>query len=428
MRRILLSSAIIGLSCALPASATTITAWNLDNVAPGPVPVADGDTEVSLIFEDATSPVSNGQIAYTAPEAVTPGLIALNDPYTSGQGTFDGCIRADVGGTECATGFRTGNRFKLQLTEAAPVDLVFNIDPDAAGTQGGLNDDGSIATPGINTYQVFGRAVNLTQELLEGFTVQLGFGLGEDFVQSTDGDGLGLALGLELGPTNAPVFTQFPFGLFGDADFNNRFDLDGFFNDGRSGFDVSFGEDLIESTGLYESVLSEMDSGLSYKDLFGGTWISREMAPAGLLWDNDADPTTDALVVAYQLEDGTWVALRDIDTLPVFDADGNLVTAGTAVSILGTPEPFATQAEAEKYFTDQGALIDYEVNIEDLANLNLNFGIELADSFIGWGENFQNKNFTLRIAAISAVPLPTGAPLLLAGLAVLGFIRKRQLA
>lgn len=256
--------------------------------------------------------------------------------------------------------------------------------------------------------------------MLEGFTVELGFGVGDSFTRSADDDGLSFALGLELGPGDEAVFTQYPFGLFGDADLNQRFDLDGFYNDARSGFDVSFNQDLIESTGFYGSLDGESNSAGSYEDRFGN-WLSQEMAPAGLLWDNDNDPLTDALVVAWQLEDGTWQALRDIETLP----DGT--TAGTAISILSSPLAWETQAEAEAYFTAQGALIDYEDRIEDLANLNLNFGIELADTFVGWGDNDENQSFTLRLTSIAApvspVPLPAGFPLLLAGFAMMGALR-----
>ncbi len=434
MRKTFLTSAIVGLSAALPVSATTLGTWNLGNVAVGGVP-ADGETEVSTIFVDDTSTDSNGQIAYTAPEAQTPGLTALNDFYASGAGTFDGCIRAEVGGTDCATGYQTGNRFKLQLTETGAVDLVFNVDPAAAGTQGGMNTDGSFATPGTNTYQVFGRAVNLTGLELESFELQLGFGVGADFEASTAGDGLSFATGLTLGPENLDAFTQYPFGLFGDAPTQNA-DLDGFFNNGRSGFNVLFSEDSIASDGFYESILTELNQGRGYEDLFGN-WLSREMAPAGLLWDNDNDEATDALVMAWQLENGTWEALRDIATLPTAGDPDNGVdpTAGTAVSKLLDPIPFANEAAAIEHFTDQGATVSTEPNIEDLANLNLNFGITLADTFMGWTDDLTgqtNTNFTLRLASVAApvspVPLPAGAPLLLAGVAMIGFLRKRRIS
>lgn len=418
MKKFFLTTAIIGVSSALPAAATTITGWNLDNVAQGAVP-APGTTEVSTIFVDNDSIDSNGQIAYTDPEAVTPGLIALNDFYTNGGGTFDGCIRASVGGTECATGFQTGNRFKLQLTDTGAIDLVFDVDPTAAGTQGGATVAGGVATPGTNTYQVFGRAVNLTGLGLDSFDIQLGFGVGDGFTASTAGDGLSFAQGLTLGPQNLDAFTQYPFGLFGDAPTMNA-DLDGFFNDARSGFDVLFSEDVIASNGFYETLPGEGNNGLGYEDLFG-SWLSRDQAPAGLLWDDDNDPTTDSLVMVWFNKDigvaGEWQALRSVDE------------NGEAISILGDPENFATQEEAELYFAGLGATLEFEANIEDLANLNLNFGIALTDGvgagFIDWA-SVGNK-FTLRLtSAVAPIPLPAGAPLLLAGIGMIGLLKRRR--
>lgn len=182
-------------------------------------------------------------------------MVALNDFYTTGQPSdprvFDGCIRADVGGADCANGFQTGNRFKLQLTDTGAVDLVFNIDPADAGTQGGIDPaTGAVRTPGVNTYQVFGRAVNLTTQMLDSFVIELGFGVGDSFVASADGDGLSFAQNLNLGPNGETAFTQYPFGLFGSLDQPNpaEYPIAGFFdNDGRAGFDVPVAEDRIES-------------------------------------------------------------------------------------------------------------------------------------------------------------------------------------
>jgi len=374
--------------------ATTLGAWNLDNVVESTQPAVDDVTDFSVVYQgDPATAETNGRIAYTPPEAISPGLVALNDPYTSGQGTFDGCIRAEVGGTDCATGFQTGNRFKLQLTDTGSVDLVFDVS-DAVGTQGGTDDDGNTLTPGVNTYQVFGRAVNLTTQMLDSFVIELGYGVGDGFTASTANDGLSFAQSLQLGPNNLPAFTQYPFGLFGDAPTNNA-TLDGFFDNARSGFDVEFdGEDAIKSTGFYGGLDTNGDPGLSasYEERFG-YWLSREMAPAGLLWDNDGDPLTDALVMAWQLADGTWEALRDIVD----------VTAGTATSILTSPLSFADQATAEAYFlTTYGQALDFEANIEDLANLNLNFGIELADTFMGWSNGLgSSSTFTLRLTSFA---------------------------
>lgn len=113
------------------ASAATISSWNTDNVEVGPT-VADGDTGLSVIYDrDPSDPdaVSNGRIAYTAPEANTPGLMADPTPFSASGQQLSGCIRASST-TTCDGDFQSGKRFKEQLTGTGAVDLVFNIDPD----------------------------------------------------------------------------------------------------------------------------------------------------------------------------------------------------------------------------------------------------------------------------------------------------------
>ncbi|MFO7757379.1 MAG: VPLPA-CTERM sorting domain-containing protein [Roseovarius sp.] len=55
--------------------------------------------------------------------------------------------------------------------------------------------------------------------------------------------------------------------------------------------------------------------------------------------------------------------------------------------------------------------------IEDLANLNLNFAIDVAA--------YQGDSFTLRVIP-SPVPLPATAPLLVAGIGAFAMLRRRK--
>jgi hypothetical protein len=406
--------------------ATTLGAWNLDNVVESTLPEVEGVTDFSVIYQgDPATAETNGRIAYTPPEAIGPGLIALNDFYTTGPGdsrVFDGCIRASVGGADCATGFQTGNRFKLQLTDTGAVDLVFSVNPDDPGTQGlnpGNPDEGpGIATPGINTYQVFGRAVNLTTKMLDSFVIELGYGIGDGFTASTANDGLRFAPNLNLGPNGDTAFTQYPFGLFGSLSQPNPnpLALAGFFDtNARAGFDLIVNEDSLVSDGYYGT----------YDDIFGN-WLSQEMAPEGLLWDY-ASGAADPLVMAW--DNGTeWEVRRGIDD----SLDGILGTITEDDVFSLDPADWATYAYGDiagvQAFLSGIPLL--EDAIEDVANLNLNFGIELADTFMGFGNGLGSSNtFTLRFtsfaaAPVSPVPLPASVAFLLMGVGALGAARR----
>jgi hypothetical protein len=400
---------------------STVLSWNGDNlvqdVALGPS-VEDGFATV-VHQGDPTSSETNGRVFYDNEESFAPGLVAINDGYSSGPASdpreFDGCLRASAADT-CATGFRTGNRFKLQLTDTGSIDLVFDVGIDANAV--GTLPDGSLQpNPDGSLYQVFGRAVNLTTQVLDEFTIELGYGVGEDFTNSISGDGLSFAQDLSLGPNGATAFTQFPFGLFGEESTTNRHDLDGFFDDERTGFALDIGEDTLASDGFFGGAEN------GYEARFDG-WLSREMAPAGLLWDDDGDEATDALVMAWQNEDGQWETLRSIG----LDGDGNL-TATSFWDLVdpGAPQAFGTADLAIGFFDslarsllgDDSLMLALETedNIEDLANLNLNFGIQLTEAF-------NASSFTLRFASsaveVAPVPLPASALLLLAGLGAMG--------
>ncbi len=387
----------------ISATASTITGWNFGNVIPGsPVTGTDGDASVvyDRILPDAGAQ-SNGQIYYEAPEANAPGLKVVNTPYSTGQGSYSGCIMASSLAT-CDSAFQSGKRFKQQATSTGSIDLVFDVD-DADGQD--------------NLYQVFHRVVNLTGQLITDFTVELGFGTGASFVSSTAGDGLGFSLTSALGPNNVPAFSQFPFGLFGDADTqpnpNPLYTLDGFFDGtSRAGFDLAVSEDTLSSGNFYGN----------YGDLFGA-WLSREMAPGALLWDF-ANGASDPLVMAWD-NGSQWEVRRGIS-----DLLGNNNGIIDVADVFGIEDPndwmtFDYTQIASLQNALGGIPLDLGV-IEDLANLNLNYAVNL-------GAGFSGDNFTLRvntngIPAVAPVPLPATASLLAGGIFLLGAARRRRKA
>lgn len=367
------------------ASAATITGWNLSNVTVAANPPAN-ETGYSLVHsgDPASAPVT-GQIAFTPPEANSPGIKVVNGEFTlggPGQLTTTGCIMASSGST-CDGEFQSGKRFKEHMTSTDPIDLVFDVDPDGAAEAGSIG------------YQVYQRVVNKTGGTLAGVTVELGFGLGDAFIASTAGDGLGFAPDFPAPPgRDFPVTSQFPFGLFGDATTNPNFTLDGFFGMERTGFEMTFSEDSIATGAFYGP----------YEDLFGA-WMSEDTLPQGAFWDDDNDATTDDILMAWLTPGGEWELRRDID--------GN----DEPESIL--PLLFASLDDVNDYL----GIISVVDLIDDLANLNLNYGIAL-------GELVNFNQFTLRLTAtpstVAPVPLPATAPLIIGALGALGWVSRRR--
>lgn len=367
------------------AQAASITAWNTGNVDVGATPT-DGTTGFSTVYDrpfpDAAA-ITNGRIAFTPPEAISPGIKVEPEVYTQGGPagiTLSGCLMTSNPAAVCTSGFQSGKRIKQQMTGFGPVDLVFDIANDQTES----------------TYQVFHRLINQTTKALDGFAVELGFGVGDGFTAATAADGLRFSSLFRASPTGSgPVSTQFPFGLFGDATTNPNFNLDGFFAPERTGFDVTFGDLALTSAGIFGP----------YDDLFG-PWVSQESVPTGAFWDNDGDASTEALLMAWLTPEGLWDRRRAVD-------------GSNAISV--TPEFFQTY---EALLADLGlgsAL--FQDDIEDLANLNLNFAIALGD--LG-----NQTSFTLRTTVFEAVttpvPLPAGAPLLIGAVGVLAALRRRK--
>lgn len=372
LRFVCKAGAVLLAGISMPAMAATVTGWNLDNVKLVPHP-GDPSVGVSRVYDRDLSQgmagaVSNGQILWT--KSPSPGMTVLNDDINLNPGqSIPDCIVAV--GSNCEGPFQSDKRVKMLATKIGAIDLVFD----------------SVSDMETNSYQLFHRLINGTPQLLRGFTIELGYGVGVDFVRAGMGDGLSFDPDVELGPNNLPVFTQFSFGLFGNAAQNPNFELDGFFGKRRAGFTMDFGDTFITTAGLYGP----------YSDFFGPAMLNTASVPEGYFWDNDGNALTDPLLMAWF--DGTqWEARRAIDPNDPL----------SAISIAPT-------------FVDEADLIGLGWQrdiIEDLRNLNVNLNIRTADSFAG-------QQFTLRFTT-TPVPEPATWGLMIAGFGLIGAAARRR--
>jgi hypothetical protein len=390
-----LAAAVVAVASAIPAGAATVTGWNTGNVEVGATP-PDGDTGSSVVYDRAVpdaDAVTNGQILFTPPEAVSPGIKVVQQTYAdSGPGGIDltGCIMTSSNAV-CDSPFQSGKRIKQQMTGLGPVDLVFDVAP---------GDTTSV-------YQVFHRLINATGSALTGFAIELGFGTGDGFVRADAASGLSFSSLFTAQPTGSgSVSTQFPFGLFGNAASNPNFSLDGFFAPVRTGFTVDTTDPTrIVSTGFFGP----------YDGLFGA-WLSGDMVPQGAFWDNDNNPDTDALLMAWLNPAGEWELRREIVDL----AAG---TAGTLASALSfsTFDDLLAALLGDDF--DPGQMIITAGEIEDLANLNVNFAVALGN--MGNATSFTLRSVVYPVAP-PAIPLPAGGVLLVSALGLLAAARRRR--
>ena len=276
---------------------------------------------------------------------------------------------------------------------------------------------------------MIGKLNNHAGKRFDGFEVQLGFGLGDGFKPSTLGDGLKIALNDE-NPESKPLgsdgMAEFPGGLFyGPADDKHGW---GFFSSTRAYYTVDISLLDTDEDSFTSIALSD-----NYTDLVG-EWLPITWVPTGYFFDDDGNPATDNIVVSWY-DGNEWISY-DIDestgqrsaynpdaatlymwaTTPptVWDDDGDMTTTtgGTLIA--------SWDAENEVYVKEDGSgdtlenndivkLLDANVTyerrtgymtgpIEDLANLNLNYYIEVAEAST-WPtfDGTDTASFTLRI-------------------------------
>lgn len=401
---------------------STINTAHADNIANFLEAIGDGSVLVDP-DEGVTAPGITIITGNSGNDAAFPGYDGT-DFVGNGfsQRDNENCIRASGVGVACDDPQKSGKRDKLLLTGPGPLDLVF----DSTDTNDGTTD-----------YLAISKVTNTTGARMIGYQVQIGYGTGNDFqLVSVAGntavqfDNL-LDKTLATNPSTTTwagsntALAQSPLqrtfyaaGLFGlesqdtDGDGNPDAATVGFFTpdqrvalnfDPANATAVGVQEVLVAGGSVQFDPGTGAVTGTTFTDLFGANTalIPFAFSPQGILWDNDGDPSTDGILMAAYLN-GQWVTYRtrNLDgTFAVVDPntiDGAIPAGGVMVpdpTGAGTADVL-TDAEVAALLADPAYSQDV---IEDLAKVNLNFGIDIADL-----DGFNNGQFTVRFVPVFA--------------------------
>ncbi|MFW5443178.1 MAG: choice-of-anchor F family protein [Methylococcaceae bacterium] len=287
----------------------------------------------------------------------------------------------------CSGPFQSHKRYKLAMLPSTVVggagseegiDLVFNVETD-----GGSRD-----------YQVFQKINNWTDGRLEGFTIQVGFGIGSAFIPASQVEGVGvenLSLSVPAAIWASDQVANFSAGLFGPAD--PKHDRPPGFYD----MTTSAGFEIVEFpnlSGETDTLTSGATLGSDYAEVPAGAnnqfgpWLPDTMLPNGVFWDDDGNPETDAQLLA-------WYGCN-----PALDEVNSACALGW---MAGAADGFAEVPAAT--IIGWGENLEYtQGEIDDLVNVGLNYVVTIGDV-----TNFTGNTFTIRItpkAESSVTPPP----------------------
>jgi len=254
----------------------------------------------------------------------------------------------------CSSDFQSHKRFNINLqplsaptagAKGKPVDLVFNLQ--------------SGDTP-LQRYQVLEKINNYTDKRLDGYTVEVLDAKGQPNTALTFSLGIGENAGTDIWDETERA--NFSDGLWGDSHTEA-----GFFDDAKVYYPVALSpaNDTISYSGDLK--------GGNYQMIFGN-WIPSAWEPTGILWDDDNDASTDAVLMAFY---------------------GDPLSTGTDAWHKGKVDSWAIPTDEERLRWSSPPYS--EEGIEDTLNLGLNYIIEVGSrAAIG-------SKFTLRITPHVAV-------------------------
>lgn len=353
-------AAIGGAAVSTAALATPAVTWVSSNA------VVDNVLYTTTLYTDIPpTTVTNGRLVWDPAEALSPG-IGTDDTAPNSPPGATGCILA--AGAQCDDPRESGKRFKLQATAPGPIDMVFRIDNN------GLPFDG--------LYRVFGKIINAMQNPMNGYSLELGTGVGSKFQQFTGTEGITFYQPLNNPPKNSELASIFPAGLFSTAG-HPPGSGEGFFSPQDSGFNMVYSPTMIQTNGMYGD----------YPALFGAALLPLAGVPDGYFFDDDNDPLTEDVLQAYfDPNAGEWLYGQ---------ANGFAAVDAATLAAWGADPAY------------------YIGEIEDLANTNLQTSIVF--------NQVTSAEFTIRTTP-SAVPVPAGIALLgsvIAGAGAFTAIRRR---
>ena len=389
--------------------------WNLDNVdiklsgTNSGFDEADGSyyfdidsdyTYQGNVFSGDLSEILGYVFAKDWPVGEPSGIKVINDDFAVKAPSPTNCIMAtsyleehyldsaDPSQVTCSGPFQSHKRYKLAMLPATVsggsgaekgIDLVFNVESEA----------------GSRDYQVFQKINNWTDHRLEGFKIQVGTGVGTEFTPAGAASGVGvnnLSLSVPAANWTADQLAVFSTGLFGPLDLKHG-RPPGFFDpDTRAGFliqeypNLSGQTDTLHSGATLGSDYVNVPPGGEGDNQFG-TWLPNNMLPQGIFWDDDGNPETDAVLVAWY---------------------GRNPAAESYSWMGGANTNFATIPDAT--IQSWGANLEYTQGvIDDLVNVGLNYIVTVGD-VSGFPKNADGTGrFTIRVTP-AVDTSGTGAP------------------
>ena len=381
--------------------------WNLDNVkvflneAPGAYTASNFDESGCYSFpvgtdhtyyadvDDGADMVVGRVLAKDWPIGEPPGVKVINDDGDVKNGKPQNCIMSTSyldGGfldadspapVTCSGPYQSHKRYKVAMLpeilegDGKGVDMVFNVE----------------AEEGERDYQVFQKINNWTNKRLTGFTIEVGFGVGEDFIAAGAADNLRISVPDHL--WDESQLANFSAGLFGPLDSHGQI---GFYDEKtRAGFFIdeygsdtgNLGTPTLHATRVLGSNYEELPRGVEAMNQFG-KWLPSNALPYGIFFDDDGNLDTDNELVA-------WYGYN-----PATDGLGWM---------RGVADKFVAIEDSviEEY---ANSLVYSAAVIDDLVNVGLNYIVTVGDVT---DDSSTEGEFTIRITPTAVTELSPDA-------------------